>query len=223
MLKRHTLCFLDEQGIRAMWANLETAFPDRETVQQLYRRFSGIPVIVRRERDIAELVPIGLSFPVLCSGTRCRAASGAPLETAGVRAITPEEIFKLGLQGKTELTSLLRAVGKLADRAHVRPGVFGSGALEIVTGLAYLHKNSDLDLVVYPEAGADIAGFTHGLESLQSGTVRTVDAEVSLGAGYYGKLKEMAAEPKSILVKGGQTPVLMAYREVQELLHQTGL
>ena len=220
MLKRHTLCYLDEGGIRAIWANLESAFPDVQTVRQMHHTFPHIPVIVRRERETGASIPVGLSFPAFCRGSRCRAASGVPAEAAQTQYITPEQIVELGVQGGTAFSGPLRAVQALAARAHVRVGIFGSAALAIVTGLSYVHTNSDLDLVIYPEPGADIPLFAHGLEQLQKETSCMVDAELCLGDGYYGKLKEILAKPRSILIKGGQTPKLMSYCEVQDLLHK---
>ena len=140
-----------------------------------------------------------------------------------VKSLPGEQIVELGVQGGTAFSGPLRAVQALAARAHVRVGIFGSAALAIVTGLSYVHTNSDLDLVIYPEPGADLPLFAHGLDQLQKRAERAVDAELYLGDGYYGKLNEILAKPKSILIKGDRVPKLISYREVQNMLHGTGL
>ena len=223
MLKRHTLCYLDENGIRTLWTNLESAFPNRRTVRQMHRRCPHIPEIVCRERGVSTSVTVGLSFPVFCNGSRCRAASSVPVEAARIRQITPQQILELGVEGSAELSIPLREVRELAVQAHVRVGMFGSAALAVATGLSYVHAGSDLDLVVYPEPGADLPLFAHGLDQLQKRAERAVDAELYLGDGYYGKLNEILAKPKSILIKGDRVPKLISYREVQNMLHGTGL
>lgn len=104
----------------------------------------------------------------------------------------------------------------MAKQAGIGLGVFGSTAMATVTGLPYLHDASDLDLVLTPEPGARLGALGEALSLFEIKYRIHVDAEVALGEGYYGKLKELLSGSQTILAKGGEKPVLLSSRAIRD-------
>jgi phosphoribosyl-dephospho-CoA transferase len=72
----------------------------------------------------------------------------------------------------------LASLDKAALRVGVRFRVFGSAAWQALTGLDYLQADSDLDLVLRPIDGAEIAAATEILERWEAAEERRADVEI---------------------------------------------
>lgn len=95
----------------------------------------------------------------------------------------------------------LRAVFSAAESCGLECGIYGSTALEWVTGLMYRHADSDLDLYVRQKPGGDAGRFGLKLVRLERNEGIRLDVELELdGCGI--KLKELVAPGKTVLGKG---------------------
>lgn len=95
----------------------------------------------------------------------------------------------------------LRAVFSAAEACGLECGIYGSTALEWVTGLMYRHADSDFDLYVRQKPGGDAGRFERELARLERDEGIRLDVELELdGCGV--KLKELAAPGRTVLGKG---------------------
>ena len=203
---RHTLLHLSRAGEESLWLRRETVYPDPAAWEAVWERFRGIPVITRRRAAPGELIPVGVSLPIRRDGGRWRMASQVPLD------------------GVTKAVSAVQAAEMCAQapRYGAAAGLFGSAALEAVTGLPYCHAGSDLDVLLLPREGVDLPALGGLLRRLEEKWGLRIDAEVALGSGRYGKLAELLSGSGTILVKGGSAPVLCSTRAVLASLGSGG-
>ena len=80
-------------------------------------------------------------------------------------------------------------------------GVYGACALQLVTGLSYLHDRSDLDLIIRGEPIDGLRRINGMLAALESELGLAIDVEVLLGGGGAVKLKEFCSRQKTVLAK----------------------
>lgn len=113
---------------------------------------------------------------------------------------------------------LLSPIFAAADKCHIKPGLFGSTALEWVTGYPYRNQNSDLDLYLLPLPGCDLQGFGHSLSLLEAQSGVRLDAEIELTGGYGVKLKELLSPSKTVLGKGLYDVVLFEKSTIMDSL-----
>lgn len=97
---------------------------------------------------------------------------------------------------------LLEAVFSAADSYGIEPGLFGSTALEWVTGYPYRNQNSDIDLCIRMMPGCDLKGFGKTLALLEEQYKTRIDVEMETECGYGIKLKEFLSPSKTVLGKG---------------------
>lgn len=218
MLKRHTLLYLTESEMDFVWAHQQSAFPGLGQLQSKRRIFTGLPVIVRRERNLGSMLPVGISFPMWENGVRWRMASFVPRDRPYTRRVTPEQAAERCRNSDTVYGAFVREAMDAALKHSIILGLFGSVALSVITGLPYLHKRSDLDFVLTTQYGADLNGFAHSLDALEQKYGLHVDAEVALGDGYYGKLRELLYAQETILAKGDERPQLLLCKTVEKSL-----
>ncbi len=169
------------------------------------------------------MIWVGLSSPYRQDGERLRVSALIPL-SAIERRLTPYEIVKDFPQKKTlhveAKAAVLEQALALAKERDVSCGVYGSTALELMTGLPYCHEDSDLDLVVRSKAGSQLKAFYEGLEALEKASSTKVDAELQLVGGLGVKLKEYFGASHSVLVKGFYDVELLDKAEAQRLEHE---
>lgn len=95
----------------------------------------------------------------------------------------------------------LRGVFSAADCCGLECGIYGSTALEWVTGRPYRHADSDFDLYVRQMPGGDAGRFGRRLDRLEQEMGIHLDVELEMD-GYGIKLKELTASGKTVLGKG---------------------
>lgn len=214
-IQRHTLLFLSRSGMQYAWAYQNAAYPSRKALEPHRDLLNIIPVIARRTCEAKGLVPIGVSFPIRENGVRWKMGSCVSGNEV-TKAVTPEEAAFQCADANLVSSAMLKELLPLAQQAGIGLGVFGSTAMAAVTGLPYLHDASDLDLVLTPEPGARLGAFGETLSLLEVKYHIHADAEVALGEGYYGKLKELLSGSQTILAKGGEKPILLSSCSIRD-------
>jgi malonate decarboxylase holo-[acyl-carrier-protein] synthase len=236
-LERHDLLHLNFTGRKRMFAELVSLNhghkQDWDAVKELLlpeeccreeADGEAVPGIVRREECLprAGSVPVGFSSWRSGEQGRLRLAAFAEPEDI-VSVVKPEavaaKLYTLGTMAQR--TSALAALAALQKEwsHHLTLGVWGSAALEIETGRAYTHQQSDLDLLFLPQGNMtrDILGacLAELVKKEQLFGIR-IDAELRLGNGYGISLKELLAEGAAVLGKGRNNAILIQKAELFE-------
>ena len=219
--KRHTLLKLTNTGTGLVWANREALYPGEVAWADMWPRFYGLPVITRRQVLPGEAIPVGLSLPIRQDGGRYRLASCVPASEVE-SAVSPTQAAELCAGRTLPVSGLVAELLCDAPSLGVSVGIFGSAALEAVTGLPYRHAGSDLDVLLIPRDVPDMPALAGLLQRLEENYQLSIDAELALGEIQYVKLKELCTDSRTVLVKGGQTPVLCSSRSVLESLRCCG-
>lgn len=210
--QRHDFVYLDAVGRAQAWQNRQ---PGPEWDDRCWLESSNIPAIYtgRTMPGCSESLQLGFSFPARRNGVRCRFATYVPLQTI-LRIVTPWETIHM----EGELTGGIREgldrLQATAQTLGIQLGLFGSTALQKVTGLPYLHPNSDLDILLDLAPISALETFAQELERLEGCIGLSTDAELRIQNGQYVKFKELFLDQKTILVKGGAQPELLSRREV---------
>ena len=117
------------------------------------------------------------------------------------RRITPQQVVKLSFVPRTPALAALSVMKeKVPDR--IRLGVWGSGALEIYTGLPYTDGRSDLDVVVTGVSMDEVARIVELADTLEKSFPVRIDVEVQLEEGWGVNGRELLSGRDTILVKG---------------------
>lgn len=205
---RHDLVFLSPRGQRYAWEHRAWTGPTSPAARDLFPLLPGI--CRTRPPDLeAGLAALGFSFPIREGEGRIRLSAQAP-EGEIVRLITPWEIPGLGDSLPAPWADALKELAEEADALGLSLGVFGSAALQAVTGLPYLHARSDLDVLLAAAPADQMRRFYRALVRLSEGWGLGVDAELMLGESRYVKLSELMGGSKTILAKGGPVPRLLS-------------
>lgn len=167
-----------------------------------------IPGIICRQPPEAqadgsrEITLAGFSHWIQEGGCRLRATAEFPNKTIQ-KSCSPFDLCVSGNRDQLcNAYPLLEAIFTAADRHHIKPGLFGSTALEWVTCYPYRNQNSDLDLCLKPMPGCDLEHFGHILSQLETQYSIRLDAEIETPDGYGIKLKELLSSTKTVLGKG---------------------
>ena len=214
MYSRHELAWLSSRG----WdAAIERAQPGQRDAIALWRR-QDWPAVVRRAD--AGLAPgqgsLGIPLPPASDGTKGRIALNVleadiarrdlPLALADAAQAAPE-------RWRTSLAELVMGSSGLALR------VYGSLAMEAITGQSYLTPASDIDLLFAP---SDTASLDEGLLLLeQYATLLPLDGEIVFPSGAAVAWKEwLGAAPMQsrVLVKNAGAVRLASIAELTATL-----
>ncbi len=220
-LKRHDLVWFPDASRKAMYSRIaarDDVWPEEEVRRLVVEGYGGVqvPGIVRRQDAGDEGLGIGLASPFHHDGMRIRVA-------ASIRVSEIERVLDpISVAGRLEEVEhrdlpVFRALGevlKAARSSGVTCGVFGSAALELVTGLPYCHDDSDVDVTVRYEDLEATSRFHGLLCGLEGASGVRVDAELELCDGSAVKLKEFFSSSDSVLVKGFNDVRLRARDEV---------
>ncbi|RUS68117.1 Phosphoribosyl-dephospho-CoA transferase [Saezia sanguinis] len=243
MYTRHTYLFISREGRERIFRELQ----EQGMLQQNYEQVllpeicppdvgryacSGpdvsIPGIVRREEGHKRdgLIPVGFSSWQQPDGNKLRIpAFVAPSEIAAV--FQPADVLEPLRRGqvKCERTTALCALSSLMEqenRALFSLGVWGSAAVELLTGYFYTREDSDLDILFTPSPASlnsvDAALILRDwmdivIQSEHEFHVR-IDVELSLPNGYGVSLKELFSHGHTVLAKGPADVVLLPKKEI---------
>jgi phosphoribosyl-dephospho-CoA transferase len=214
--KRHDLVWLSDAGLDYALKNIQNCIPiEIEAIEKKLRSvlFSAppIPAIVRRQEEAngpLRALCVGFSFPEIIDGTRLRFASKVPLDCV-IKHETPFDVLEydeFNLPDK-EAIKVLKDIG---NKYHTRVGLFGSAALQLVTGLPYRQKKSDLDVyLLHDGSEGDLAHFFRQLSLIEERYYIKIDAELECRGEYGVKLKELFGPGKTVLGKGLYDVILL--------------
>jgi phosphoribosyl-dephospho-CoA transferase len=200
-LPRHALVW----PTAAAWRRLRSEGCDEAACAAFVRwEAAAWPLVVRRTDGAcaapADATPCGLALPpapdrrklavVLRQGEVARHAP--PLALACVADALPDR-----------WRACARELVRGASAAEIRLRVFGSAAWQALTGLAYLHEASDLDLLVAPRGRDDIGRAIALFERAGRAYGRRIDGEIVFPEGGAVAWREWPAATRSarVLVK----------------------
>jgi phosphoribosyl-dephospho-CoA transferase len=145
MLARHNLVWLSPQG----WHDaIAAAAPEHSAALEKWQRNDWPAIVRRREASVAaDEVCLGVPLPPDADGLKVRIALRVPAREV-TRSVPPLPLKSvlpaLASPWREELTALdNRAVGLVLR-------VYGSLALQMLTGQPYVTPRSDIDLLFYP-------------------------------------------------------------------------
>lgn len=179
----------------------------RDLLEAWLRR--GFPLIVTRQpAGTAATIQLGLALPP--AEGKYRLAFAVP--RAMVRVISPpptltEAAAALPIGWRATLRALLDAPEILAGA----PRVYGSAALQVLTGEACLGESSDLDLLLTPPSWPAAQRAAAALLELGASLPGPrLDGEIASPAGLAVAWRELAAAPARLLVKSASRVELLA-------------
>lgn len=197
---RHDYVTMSETGCKAAWRQAAESCPETER-EFLDELFGGLPVpgiITRQENLKPGFVRVGWSSWRRVRDVRFRAAAVIP-ETAIKKRISPWEVFRLEKRWPEELSRQLQELKKIGTGCGIETGLIGSLGMEILTGLPYRDRKSDLDIIIREKPEADLKAFYDNLKNMQG---CRLDAELQLPGAGGVKLADWMSADRLVLVKG---------------------
>ncbi|PWC36587.1 malonate decarboxylase holo-[acyl-carrier-protein] synthase [Azospirillum sp. TSO35-2] len=146
-------------------------------------------------------IQIGVSFPFREDGVRVRSAVALPCGGVG-KVHTPWDVAgRIGAGAFPAAEELLELVE--LGRAHgIAVGLFGSAALQALTGLPYMEPRSDIDAVVVARSAAGLRSFHAALADFAGRHNRSCDVEVAVPGGLGIKLTELVSDVAAVVGRG---------------------
>ena len=181
--------------------------------------FFLLPGIIRTALPGLEpgFIPLGFSFPVRLKGNRLRIASKARNYQV-YEHMTPWQIAGLDYNVPDPYASALMALREAGKQCGAPVGVFGAVALQIVTGLEYLHEKSDLDVIIPGTDELSVRQFWREVRNISLQFQLVIDGEVLIQKIGYVKLSELVSTSSTVLVKGGRVSGLMPMNKVWQAI-----
>lgn len=162
---------------------------------------NNIPGIVKRQDEKREgYIQLGYSYAQKKNGVRARSVKLEKISCVE-KIITPSEVLEIYVENIKPI-KILDEIIKISKKNDVKIGLFGSLALEIVTGQKYFVEGSDIDLIVYDKSKDKLKKFYSEIINLEKDYLINIDIELEIDDCYSCKLKEFLSEQKTVLVKG---------------------
>lgn len=209
-LARHDLVWLDP----AAW--LTTAREaDRELAAAWAR--AGRPFVVRREEAAPAAGSLALGLPLPSRLDRRRIALAAPREGVRRTGRMPLLAHACAAAFSGWRPPLRRLAAQMAEcGAGLR--VYGSLGWQYMTGEAYLHPASDIDLLIEPGATADTERLLALLSEIRAGDCPRLDGEIVLAPDRMLTWRELFTATPDVLVRGLDGVCLLPREAVRRLL-----
>jgi len=198
MISRHELVWLSAAG----WEHARAAAQAADAGALVGWQRAGWPLVATRQSPGADDISLGLPLPPAADGTKQRIALRAPAD--GIARSTPALALNKAIPAapdgwKQGLAALAAAAPGLTLR------VYGSLALQAITGQAYLRRGSDIDLLFYPATTTQLQS---GLALLKRyAEALPLDGEIVFPGGQAVAWKEWAG------AEGTQARVLVKSRD----------
>lgn len=198
MTGRHQLVWLTAQGWDDCAHNCAND-ADRAAIAQW--RAMDWPAVVRRREPgaAADRLGLGIPLPPDADGVKRRCAIAAPLD-AIQRRQPPLALADVAVHAPAHWRAPLAALLADAERHGCVLSVFGSAAMQALTGLPYLTPRSDLDLLLHPRG---VAALHAGLALLlRHAGALPLDGEIVFPGGAAVSWKEWTGSGEQrVLVK----------------------
>jgi phosphoribosyl-dephospho-CoA transferase len=139
----------------------------------------GWPAIVRRRmaNESVDSVPIGVPLPP--ANGKVRIALSIP-ETAVLERTPPPSLSTVKHVADPAWRRTIDALVALGARLSFVPASFGSLLWQHQTGLQYLSRQSDLDVLWYPRRDCDIASLVASIAAVERTAPTRIDGEIVL-------------------------------------------
>ena len=200
-MKRHDLVILNSIGREYAVDEAVGNHPElsESFIHQIIAgdRIPGI--IKRQEESETDQIQIGFStWHYRPDGGRIRLNSAALKEQIAA-LVSPFEVLLM----VSDIEPYVSIRG-IAGSCKVEAGLYGSSALQAVTGKKYRNEKSDIDIYLgCPEAGGgDLINFQKAVSALERDHQISFDIEVEYRNRYGIKLKELLSAQKTVLAKG---------------------
>lgn len=181
----------------------------------------GLPLVAARQVAEGAQVSLGLSLPLRHDRQRL-AIAVAPTAIAEVRP--PLSITACLPQLPAEYAAPLRELERRAAACSVRLGVFGSLAWESLSGEAYRHAASDIDLICDVASSEQLAVVLAALQEAAAGLPCRLDGEIRFPDGNAVAWREVAECLKvptaTVLAKGPHIVHLMPLQQLLDCLEE---
>lgn len=206
---RHTLVWIRGEARKAL---IERLGAECQPWQAALLEDGKVPGIICRQPKKKEGIwLVGFSGWMYDRGMRRRMTAEIE-ENDVLYARSPFEILEQGEVCRAY--PALALIVSAAERNGIQAGLYGSTAMEWVSGRPYRRPDSDYDLYIRRKENSDLNGFYEMLRALEAAGVKT-DVEIEVN-GYGVKLKEYMSGQKTVLGKGLYDVVLMDRLSIQE-------
>ncbi|PBP97501.1 phosphoribosyl-dephospho-CoA transferase [Pseudomonas congelans] len=179
-----------------LWGMPLTALPDDAPKWAVDAVLAGQPVVVRRQAMPAGQVAVGLR------GRAREQRYAASMSLADVhRRVMPEQLIDAPTESHQQWPALhaLRQIRPVMEALELDWGVGGSAGFELASGIAALHQDSDLDLILRTPGRLNRRCAAELIEALETSVCR-VDVQLQLEQGAVA-LREWARPTGRVLLK----------------------
>lgn len=175
-----------------------------------------IPAIVRRQEKMRlGIWEVGFSFPWFRDGHRIRLA-GEVMAGDVVKVFSPFDILKCPADSlEVKWRAFVGEIWTAAKEFQITAGIYGSAALSILSGLPYLHSDSDIDLIVDAAPVPKMELFYNHVEEMAFKRGIKADMEIRVADDGDIKAQELFSRQKTIIVRGIDS-IRMENREKME-------
>ena len=212
-LKRHDMLFLTDEGKRLLVQELLPGYRGarRDMVEEIFEGPTDIPGFVRRDEGQEKKIAIGFVHPVKIEENRLRVAAYVP-ENSVRKVLRPSDVAGHSVTPCHYCVEAALFLQKYAEEHGLQVGVLGSVALEIVTGICYTDRDSDLDMLVQPAPLEELAAMYKTAKAKYPNV--PLDFEVELPNGFGVKLAELFMDTGTVLGKSLTQVDLLNKKEV---------
>jgi len=188
-----------------LWGMPLSALPDDAPKWAVEAVLAGQPVVVRRQAMPAGQVAVGLRG----RGREQRYAASMPLADV-CRRVMPEQLIEAPTESLQQWPALqaLRQIRPVMEALELDWGVGGSAGFELASGIAALHQDSDLDLILRTPGRLSRRCAAELVEALETSVCR-VDVQLQLEQGAVA-LREWARQTGRVLLKTASGARLVA-------------
>jgi malonate decarboxylase holo-[acyl-carrier-protein] synthase/biotin-independent malonate decarboxylase gamma subunit len=165
----------------------------------------GWPVIVRRRMvdERSDHAPVGVPLPPALGKQRIALCVPA---NAVLERSSPPALCTVQREGDPSWQATIDALITLGARLAVMPASYGSLLWQHQTGLRYLSRQSDIDVLWYAHRECDVPCLIAGIAAIQRTAPMRIDGEVVFANGDAVNWRELHAcldgkEPAEVLVK----------------------
>jgi len=175
------------------------------------------PVIVRRDdgESSPDIVAVGVPLPPSCG--KLRIALHVPAVAMGER-LSPVLLPECRHAAPQHWGAVLDQLEALGDATEIAPGVCGSLLWQHLTGLAYLHDASDIDVLWRVTSLSQAHTIADALPEIERRTGMRVDGEILSAHGWGVHWREFATQAPGMLVKTRSSVQLCSRADVFEHL-----
>ncbi|RMQ42919.1 Phosphoribosyl-dephospho-CoA transferase [Pseudomonas cichorii] len=165
----------------------------------------GQPVVVRRAASMPGQVAVGIRGPL-----REQRYAASMAASAIARRVRPEQLTHLASHNIRHWPALaaLQQIRPVMEVLDIEWGVAGSAGFELASGVAALHQDSDLDLILRTPEFVSRRWAAELVEALENATCR-IDVQLQLADGAVA-LREWAGASRQVLFKSSTGAFLVS-------------